>query len=134
MRPQPRWGRGRSEHGSASVELVILLPVLFTVMFLGMQGALFYHARSVALAAASEGARAAAVEHGRASDGIDAATAFLADAGGGRVIGDASVAGRLSATRATITVSGTSLSVVPGWTLRVEQSASLPRELLSVEP
>lgn len=39
-----------------SIELLILLPALFAVMFLGMQAALFYHARSVAIAAAQEGA------------------------------------------------------------------------------
>lgn len=134
MSPRPRWGRGRDERGSVSIELVIVLPALFAVMFLGMQGALFYHARSVALAAASEGARAAAVEQGRASDGIDAASIFIADAGGDRVILEPSVTGALSATQATITVSGTSLSVVPGWTPRVVQSASVTRELLSEEP
>ncbi|WP_226920845.1 TadE family protein [Georgenia subflava] len=116
------------------MELVILLPILFALMFLGMQGALIYHARSVALAAASEGAQTAAVEHGQASDGIAAASAFLADAGGDRVLDDASVTGALSATQATITVTGASLSVVPGWTPQVEQSASVTRELLSEEP
>lgn len=111
-----------------------MLPALFALMFLGMQGALIYHARSVALAAASEGAHTAAVEHGRTSDGISAAAAFLADAGGDRVLGEVSITGGLSPTQATITVSGTSLSVVPGWTPRVEQSASVTRELLSEEP
>ena len=37
--------------------MVILMPVLFSVMFLGLQAALFYHARTVAIAAAQEGAQ-----------------------------------------------------------------------------
>ena len=47
--------RTRDERGSATIELVILLPALFAVMFLGMQAALFYHARTVAIAAATGG-------------------------------------------------------------------------------
>ena len=39
--------RRRDQRGSVSIELVILLPALFAVMFLGMQAALFYHARTV---------------------------------------------------------------------------------------
>ena len=62
--------------------MVILMPVLFSVMFLGLQAALFYHARTVAIAAAQEGARAAGAETGTASDGIAAATSFVAAAGG----------------------------------------------------
>ena len=34
------------------MQMVILMPVLFSVMFLGLQAALFYHARTVAIAAA----------------------------------------------------------------------------------
>ena len=63
----------RDERGSATIELVILLPALFAVMFLGMQAALFYHARTVAIAAAQEGARAAGGENGKESDGVQAA-------------------------------------------------------------
>ena len=55
---------GSGERGSTSVQMVILMPVLFSVMFLGLQAALFYHARTVAIAAAQEGARAAGAETG----------------------------------------------------------------------
>ena len=51
--------------------MVILLPALFAVMFLGMQAALFYHARTVAIAAAQEGAKAAGGENGKDSDGVE---------------------------------------------------------------
>ena len=39
---------------SVSIELVVLLPALFAVMFLGMQAALYYHAKTVAIAAAQQ--------------------------------------------------------------------------------
>ena len=78
--------RRRGERGSVSIELVVLLPALFAVMFLGMQAALYYHAKTVAIAAAQQGARAAGAEQGRESDGVGAANDFLAEAGGDDVI------------------------------------------------
>ena len=114
-----------------SIELIIILPALFAVMFLGLQAALYYHARTVAIAAAQEGARAAGAEHGGTSDGISAAHAFIADAGGSDVLPGASVSGDRNATIATLRVVGKSLSVIPGWTPMVSQSASVPVERLT---
>src|SRR5215212_12083472 len=113
----------RGERGSASVQMVILMPVLFSVMFLGLQAALFYHARTVAIAAAQEGARAAGSETGSVSEGIAAASAFVAKAGGADVIEGAVVSADRSMTTATVTVRGTALSVIPGWSPVVAQSA-----------
>ncbi len=124
----PAAGSGRRERGSVSVQLVILMPVLFSVMFLGVQGALFYHARTVAIAAAQEGARAAAAETGTTGRGIAAASSFVAQAGGADVITDVSVSGSRTATTATVTVQGRSLSVIPGWSPPVAQSATVPVE------
>jgi TadE-like protein len=111
--------------------MVILMPVLFSVMFLGLQAALFYHARTVAIAAAQEGAQAAGAEIGSASDGIAAGTAFIVAAGGSDVLEDASVSGSRSATQATVTVRGVALSVVPGWSPMVQQSATVPLERIT---
>ena len=131
-RPGSSTERGsRDDRGSVSVELVIILPALFAVMFLGLQAALYFHARTVAIAAAQEGARAAGGEHGRTSDGISAAHAFIADAGGSDVLPGASVSGDRAATVATVLVVGKSLSVIPGWKPVVRQSASVPVERLT---
>lgn len=111
--------------------MVILMPALFAVMFLGMQAALYYHARSVAIAAAQEGAREAGSQHGTRKAGVQVAQDFLGDAGGKDVMTDTGVTGSRSATTATITVTGLSLSVVPGWRVRVTQSASVPVERLT---
>ena len=121
----------RTERGSTSVQMVILMPVLFLVMFLGLQAALFYHARTVAIAAAQQGARAAGAETGTTSDGIDAATSFIAAAGGPDVIENASVSGSRSATQATVTVRGVALSAIPGWSPMVQQSATVPVERIT---
>ena len=111
--------------------MVILMPALFSIMFLGMQAALFSHARTVAIAAAQEGARTAGGQHATAADGISAASSFVADAGGRDVLTGVVVTAARSATTATVRVKGDSLSVIPGWTLAVTQSASAPVERIS---
>lgn len=126
MSPASSGRRTRDERGAASIELVILLPALFAVMFLGMQAALYYHARTVAIAAAQEGARAAGAENASAADGRRAASAYLSDAG------DALEGSRVQSTRgatdATVVITGRSMSVLPGWHPRVRQSASVTVE------
>ena len=119
------------ERGSSSIQMVILMPALFSIMFLGMQGALYYHARTVAIAAAQEGARAAGSQNGTAAGGISAASSFVSDAGGKDVLPGAHLTGGRSATTATVTVTGTSLSVIPGWSPAVSQSASVPVERIT---
>jgi Flp pilus assembly protein TadG len=123
--------RRRDQRGSVSIELVILLPALFALMFLGMQAALFYHARTVAIAAAQEGARAAGAEQGREADGVGVANDFIAEAGGDDVLTGPSASASRTATTATVTVTGFSLSVIPGWKVRITQSASVPVERLT---
>ena len=119
------------ERGSSSIQMVILMPALFSIMFLGMQGALYYHARTVAIAAAQEGARAAGSQDGTAAGGISAASTFVSDAGGKDVLPGAQMSGTRTVTTATVTVTGTSLSVIPGWSPAVSQSASVPVERIT---
>jgi Flp pilus assembly protein TadG len=123
--------RRRDEQGSISVELVILLPALFALMFVGMQAALFHHARTVAIAAAQEGARAAGAEQARESEGIRAANEFLTGAGGDDALMTTAVTADRTTTTATVTVTGFSLSVIPGWKVRITQSATAPVERLT---
>jgi Flp pilus assembly protein TadG len=110
---------------------MILLPALFAVMFLGMQAALFHHARSVAIAAAQEGARAAGGENGKESDGLQAAATFIEDAGGDDVLSGAITTANRTTTTVTVVVQGHSLSVIPGWSPVVRQVASVPVERLT---
>jgi Flp pilus assembly protein TadG len=123
--------RHRDERGSVTIQIVFLMPALFLVMFLGVQGALYYHAREVALAAAQEGARDAGSENGTRYAGVTTANTFLADAGGSDAMTSTSVSGSRTATTATVTVTGKSLSVIPGWHVTVTQSASVPVERLT---
>lgn len=130
-KPATSSSRHRDERGSVSIELIILLPALFAVMILGMQAALFYHARTVAIAAAQEGAKAAGGENGTQSDGVSAASSFVVEAGGDDVLTGASATVDRTATTVTVTVRGHSLSVIPGWNPVIVQSASLPVERLT---
>jgi Flp pilus assembly protein TadG len=127
-RPRPATSSRRSDRGSATIELLILLPALFAVMFIGVQAALYHHARQVAIAAAQEGARTAAGQHGSEAAGTTAATTFVADAGGDDVLAGATVSASRSATTAVVVVTGRSLSVVPGWNPVVRQRARMPVE------
>lgn len=123
------WGRSANAAGSVSVQAVILLPLMFSIMFLGMQGALYYHARSVAIAASQEGARVTGSE--QAGDGSAAAADFVAAAGGDDVLRGINVDSSRSSTSATVTVSGTAMSVFPGWSPQVTQSATVPVERIT---
>ena len=108
--------------------MVILLPALFAVLFLGMQAALYFHARTIAIAAAQEGARAAANRAG-SQDGVTAAHAYLADAGDSLESSRASA--RRTTTTATVTVRGRALSVIPGWRPSITERASAEVERLT---
>ena len=125
----PRFFRA-DERGSASVELVVLMPLLLLILFSGVQGAVYYHASTLALAAAQEGARAAARENATLAAGTSAATAFVTDTAGDS-LSSVAITGSRTAVTVTITVRGSSLSLVPGWTPTVESSASLPVERIT---
>ena len=103
---------------------------LFTLLFLGLQAGLYYHARSVAIAAAQEGAREAGSQHGSQASGVAAAQQFLSEAGGPGVIVNTHISGSRSATTATVTVTGQSMSVLPGISIDITQSATVPVERL----
>ncbi|WP_446719674.1 TadE/TadG family type IV pilus assembly protein [Isoptericola sp. F-RaC21] len=109
--------------------MVFLLPALFTLMFAGVQAGLWYQARTVAYAAAQEGARAAAAENGTAGAGEVAATGYLADVDSG--VTGVGATGWRSPTQASITVRVRAQSIVPLWNPQISQTARLPVERLT---
>ena len=118
----------RRDAGSSSVELVVLFPALMALIFITVQAGLYFYARNVALAAAQEGARAAAARGATSTEGANAASAFVSRAGA-QLLGASAVSSERTATTVTVTVSGTSVSLVPGFPGRViRQSASAPVE------
>lgn len=119
----------QDEHGSVSIQLAVLMPVLFGVAFTGLQAGLYFYGRSAALSAAITGARAAAAEHGTIAQCQHDAEAFLA--GLGDVLSRSRVQCSRTATTVTVGVTGTALSVIPGWQPQVDQVAVEPVERIT---
>ncbi len=118
---RPRARPVRGERGSASVQMVVIMPLLFGIAFTGLQAGLYFYGRSTAMSAATTGARAAAAEHGTAEDCQRAAAAFLTSLGD--VLTQPRIQCARTATTITVEVSGNTLSVIPGWTPQVVQRA-----------
>jgi len=128
--PPPRRRSARSnDRGSASLEIAVLFPAVLLAAFGLIQGALYYHARDVALAAATDGLTAARARTGSGEQGRQAAAAFVERAGGEDVLQASSVSAVRTLTTATVTVTGRTMSLLPGlpsWS--VSQTASGPVE------
>lgn len=115
--------------GLAALELVVLFPVLLLLIFGVMQGALYYHARGVASAAASEGVMVARTETGTTGAARTAASTLIAQAGGDRILDSTTVTATRSATQAEVTVTGTAPNLLLGLPpLPIRQSAAAPVE------
>ena len=117
----------RGERGSSSVEMVIALPLVLTVLFLAVQAGTWFHARSIALASAQSGARTSAMLNSSLEAGLSSARSFAADVGGTTLTG-VTVTGDRTATSTTVTVTGHSVRLVPFMDVTVSQSATLPIE------
>lgn len=107
--------------------MALLFPVAFSVLLLALQWAFVSWADATALAAAQDGARTAAGHGGTAAGGARVAS-MAAD--NGSLIG-ADVDVERGAVRTTVTVSGSSVSVVPGWAPEITKSAEVPTERLT---
>lgn len=119
--------RVRGERGSSSVEMVIALPLVLTVLFLAVQAGMWFYARSIALAAAQSGARTSSMLNSTLQAGFADARSFAAEVGGTSLTG-VTVTGDRSATSTTVTVTGHTVRLVPFIDLTVSQTATLPVE------
>lgn len=117
----------RDEEGSTSVELVVLLPALFALLFLGVQAGLIFHARQIVLAAANEGAVAAAAEHSTAMDGQATAEGFLAQAGD-VALATWTVTATRDTDQASVRVEAVPYSIIPFYAPQVTGTAAMPAE------
>ncbi|GIJ79411.1 TadE-like protein [Micromonospora phaseoli] len=115
---------GDGERGGNPVELAVALPAILVMLFASIQVAVVFVARSTALNAAQSGVNAQRLHQAPAGAGEDRATRFLRAAGDWLVgwddPGPSCVA---TATDVTCTVTGRSLSVVPGVSFSVRQTA-----------
>jgi hypothetical protein len=113
-----RQGRGRpggagSDHGSASVEFVITAVAVMAIIFAAIQAATYFWARSIALAAAQEGAQAQRAYNAAPGVGQARAEAFAESTGDS--LADVTVTVTSDGEHVQVTVSGHCLSVIPGF-------------------
>ena len=129
----PRRRRPWGDGGSISVEIAVLFPALLLIVTVIVQYGLWFHARSVALAAAQEGVTAAASYRTASGSGADGARTFL----------DTHYADTLTGIEVTQTapapgyvavqVTGRAISLLPGVAgPTVSQSAVAPIEHFTV--
>ncbi|WP_420884002.1 TadE family protein [Micromonospora sp. CPCC 205547] len=112
---------GGTDRGANPVELAVVMPAVLLLLFASVQLAVWFVARSTALNAAQSGVNAQRVLQAPAGAGEARATRFLAAAGDWLV--GANVRCAASATEVTCTVTGRSLTVVPGVRFGVRQTA-----------
>ena len=102
------------DRGSVSLELAIVFPALLLIVTALIQYALWFHARSLALAAAQQGVSVARAYHSTPAAGRGSALAFIADHGADTLLNPDATASTLAAGQVLVVVTGRSVSVLPG--------------------
>ncbi len=123
--PRPR--HRREDDGVATLELTVLFPVVLLILFGVIQGALFFHGRNVAMAAAEQSVRAARADGqtNRAGTAADQARQFLTDTGELDNLTGLSITPDVDAETVRVTVSARTVSLLPGIPgPRISQTAS----------
>ncbi len=116
-----------NERGDATVESVLVTPVLLLLITATINFALWYHASSIVQASAQEGLRATKVATGTVDVGRTTAESYLSQLGP-RLVQNSAVDVTRDDVRATVEVDGQVPPVVPGLTLPVHARASAPLE------
>lgn len=115
----------RRDDGLSSVELAILMPVLLFWVLLIVQFGLWWHAKQVAVAAATAAVDVARLPDGSAPAGQAEAADVLASAGH---LGAPSIDVSRTSTVVAATVAGNAPRLVPGFAWRVAARATAPVE------
>ncbi len=128
MKRQMKGPKDPDERGAMSLaQVVITAPALLFLLMLIVQFGLMFHARNIAEQAAQEGAAVARRFDGTQTQGREKALQLLTAVGEG-TLKDRDVTASRTADTATVTVTGTVVSVVPGFSLSVSDSSSGPVE------
>jgi Flp pilus assembly protein TadG len=114
MRPLPRL----DERGSATVEAVLVIPVVMVLLLVAVQFALWSHASQVVHTAASEGDASARSYGGGVQQGETRAHEVL-QASRANVVGPAIHVSRLPGDQVEVTVTASAVSIIPGIHLSV---------------
>lgn len=119
---------GRDERGATSViQLVLIFPALLMMLMSIIQFGLLAHARNVAEQAAQEGAATARRFDGTEAEAKADALTYLTLLGP-QTLQDRGVTVNRGSQSATVTITGTVISLVPGVNLSVSESSTGPVE------
>lgn len=121
-----RDARGEGERGSAAVEAVLIIPVVFLIIFGIIQGAVVLQASNVAQAAASSAYNAARLFDATSDDGVTAGDSALNQAG--TILSGTNVVVQRSPQSVTVTVTGTAATLIPGLPVTISRSVTGPTE------
>lgn len=122
-------GGSDRERGLITLEIAILFPVLLAVIVAIVQYGLWYHARSLALAAAQQGVTAARTYTAEPAAGTQAAREFLDTHAADTLTSVTITTATAGPGQVGVQVSGRAMSIVPGIPgLDVTQSAAGPIE------
>ena len=119
--------RRKDEQGISTIEVVLVMPAVFIILMLVIQVALAAHARSVAQAAAQEGAADARHFDGSSAQAWTTTNKYLDDLGP-RIVQHRNVNVQRTRNSATVTVTGTVMSLVPWIKLSIRETSSGPVE------
>jgi hypothetical protein len=120
----------RSDEGSASVQLAIILPIFMALLMLIVQFALYFHAEHITAAAAAQAVATAGVEGGTSDDGRAEAERILHDTAAG-FLQDPAIHVERDGRSATVRISGRVMAVVPFLHLTASSVARVPVETLT---
>ncbi|MEU1605535.1 TadE/TadG family type IV pilus assembly protein [Micromonospora matsumotoense] len=131
MNPHPGRHHARrrqsTDRGSVTTEVVLYAPLLFLLVLLGVQLALWALAQLGVQHAANHALQTTRVNGGTAAAGHADATAVLNQVAD-RVVTDSRVSVDRSADTATVAVTGRAPAVIPGLRLPVDTRVSAPVE------
>jgi len=119
--------RARDERGVSSVELVLYMPILLTMILLTVQFSLYYLGRQTASAVARETARVARVT-GDAAEARQVGNRYVGNIGKGVLDDHAIVIRAVGTDRVRVTVSGRAQQILPFGVPRVSQTVEGPIE------
>jgi hypothetical protein len=105
--------RGSYERGDANVEMIIVFPVFAAMFFAILQGAIWLDAGNIAQAAANTAYNSARTYDGTSAGGNSAGYIFISTRG--KNLDTPTVEVDRTAATVTVTVTGHSLTLIPGW-------------------
>jgi Flp pilus assembly protein TadG len=128
-------GRRRDERGASALELAFIAPAFLLLIFFTVQGALYFYGRNVAIQAAREGvsqlrlAQDQSMYDSLKGKAISRTEDFADEVGRGGLNGAVAKPGYNGTTgRASMTVTGTTITLVPLLDLKVTATADGPVE------